>query len=98
VNPYAIAVMREAGIDLSGQRSKNVADYLGQHFAWIITVCDNARESCPIFPGMALREHWPLEDPADATGSEEEILTVFRKTRDEVEARVQDFLTRTTNR
>jgi len=92
VNPLAIEAMRELGIDISGHRSKNAADYLGRHFAYVITVCDNAKEACPIFPGPCIREHWPFEDPADATGTDEEKLKVFRKVRDQIGARIRQFL------
>jgi arsenate reductase len=94
LNPLAIEVMREAGIDISGQRSKNASEYLGTHFPFIITVCDNAKEHCPIFPGPAMRQHWPFEDPADATGSHDERLVVFRKVRDQIAARVKEFVER----
>jgi arsenate reductase len=92
VNPLAVKVMREIGIDISGQRSKNVTEYLGQHFPVVITVCDNAKEHCPIFPGPCIREHWPFEDPAEATGTREQRLAVFRKVRDEIGARVRSFV------
>src|SRR5208282_2114306 len=64
VNPLAVEVMREVGIDISEHRSKNVTEYLGQHFPLVITVCGNADEHCPIFPGPCIRKHWPFEDPA----------------------------------
>jgi arsenate reductase (thioredoxin) len=92
VNPVAIEVMRELGIDVSGQRSKNVVDYVGTHFQYVITVCDNAKEQCPIFPGPSIREHWPFDDPADATGSREEKLAVFRRVRDEIAEKVKGFV------
>jgi arsenate reductase len=92
VNPLAVEVMREVGIDISGQRSKNVGEYVGQHFPLVITVCNNAREHCPIFPGPCLREHWPFDDPADATGSDEERLQVFRRVRDEIGARIRSWV------
>lgn len=92
VNPLAVEVMREAGIDISGQRSKNVTEYVGQHFSRVVTVCNNAAEHCPIFPGPCIREHWPFEDPADASGNREERLGVFRKVRDEIGARVQSWV------
>ena len=92
VNPLAIAAMREVGVDISGNQSKAVAGLLGQHFAYLITVCDNARERCPIFPGVAQRLHWPLEDPAAAQGSDAERLVVFRRVRDEISQRVRDFV------
>jgi arsenate reductase (thioredoxin) len=92
VNPMAVEVMREVGIDISGQRSKNVTEYVGTHFQYVITVCDNAKEQCPIFPGPSTREHWPFDDPADATGSREEKLAVFRRVRDEIAEKVRGFV------
>jgi arsenate reductase len=92
VRPEAIAVMRELGIDISGHRSKSVDEFLGQPFDFVITVCDHARESCPVFPGPAQRIHWSLDDPAAATGSEAERLGVFRRVRDELAARIRAFL------
>lgn len=92
VNPDAVRVMNEAGVDISGQQSKSVGSFLGQHFAYVITVCDRANESCPIFPGMARRLHWPFEDPAHARGSEEQRLAVFRRVRDQIAARLRQFV------
>lgn len=92
VNPLAVEVMREVGIDISGQRSKNVTEYLGQHFPFVVTVCDNAAEHCPIFPGPSIRQHWPFEDPAKCTGTTQERLMVFRKVRDEIGARVRGWV------
>jgi arsenate reductase len=92
VNPGAIAVMREKGIDISHHRSKNVAEYLEQPFSYIITVCDNAKEQCPIFPGPSIRLHWSLPDPADAEGTYEAKLEVFRSVRDDIESRIRSFL------
>jgi len=97
VNPLAVEVMREIGIDISGQRSKNVTEYLGQHFPFVITVCNNAAEHCPIFPGTSLREHWPFEDPAEATGTNEERRVLFRKVRDQIGARVQSWIAENTS-
>ena len=94
VHPHAIAVMGEAGIDISGHRSKSVDEFLGQEFRYVITVCDNARESCPIFPGHAERIHWSFEDPAAIQGSEEERRSAFRRIRDQIAARIRDFKTR----
>ncbi len=91
VNPDAVRVMQEAGVDISRQQSKSVSKFLGQHFAYVITVCDRANEACPIFPGAGQRLHWPFEDPAHATGSEVERLAVFRRVRDEIAARVRGF-------
>jgi arsenate reductase len=92
VNPMAVEAMRELRIDISGQRSKNVADYVGTHFQYVITVCDNAKEQCPIFPGPSIREHWPFDDPADATGTREEKLAVFRRVRDEIAKKIESFV------
>ena len=91
VRPEAIAVMREAGIDITGHRSKHVDEFDGQQFDYVITVCDNARETCPVFFGKAERLHHDFEDPAAATGSEEERLTVFRRVRDQLRAYLRDF-------
>lgn len=84
VRPEAITAMSELGIDLSGHRSKHVDEFLGQEFSYVITVCDNAKESCPIFPGKTQRIHWSFEDPAGVQGSEEERLAAFRKIRDQI--------------
>ncbi len=92
LNPLAVEVMREIGIDISRQRSKNVTDYLGTHFPIIVTVCDNAREQCPIFPGPSIRDHWPFEDPAVAEGTQEQRLAVFRRVRDAMKDRVLMFV------
>lgn len=92
VNPLAIAVMRERGIDISGHTSKPVAKFLGESFAYLITVCDSARERCPIFPGAVKRIHWPLDDPAAAVGSDAERTAVFRRVRDEIETRIRAWL------
>lgn len=92
VNPLAIAAMREVGVDISGHSSKTAGSLLGQHFRYVITVCDNANERCPIFPGVVTRLHWPLEDPAKATGTDTERLAVFRRIRDEIGDRVRGFL------
>ncbi len=97
VNPLAVQVMREVGIDISMQQSKNVASYLGQHFPIVITVCDNANEHCPIFPGPCVREHWPFPDPAEATGTSEERLEVFRTVRDAIANRIRAFVTSRTS-
>jgi arsenate reductase len=92
LNSLAVEAMREVGIDISGQSSKNVIGFLGQHFPYIITVCDRARDSCPIFPGICIREHWPIDDPANAEGSHDERMKVFRVVRDEIGARVRGFI------
>ena len=92
VHPLAIEAMREIGVDISGQRSKDVASLLGRHFSHIITVCDRAQQNCPIFPGPSLREHWPIEDPATAEGSHDERVRVFRNVCDEIGERVRRFI------
>lgn len=91
VRPQAIEAMSEIGIDISSHRSKSVDEFLGQEFDFIITVCDNAKESCPVFPGNAERIHWSFDDPAEASGSEEEKLAVFRRVRDEIREKLQEF-------
>jgi len=91
VRPEAITVMREVGIDISGQRSKSVDEFAGQNFESVITVCDNAKESCPIFPAKTKRIHWSIEDPATVQGSEEERLAAFRRARDELRTRLKAF-------
>ena len=91
VRPEAIAVMREVGIDISGHRSKSVDEFAGQDFDYVITVCDNAKESCPIFPAKTKRIHWSIEDPAAVQGSEEERLAAFRRARDELRTRLEAF-------
>jgi arsenate reductase len=93
VNPLAIQAMSEVGIDISGQRSKAVADYLGiVHFGYLITVCTDAERQCPIFPGVSVRLHWAFDDPAAAEGTEEQRLEVFRRVRDEIDARIRAWL------
>ena len=83
--------MREIGIDISGHRSKSVDEFTNQDFDYVITVCDNANEQCPIFPGDTNRIHWSFEDPAAADGDEQERLVVFRRVRDEIRHRLQLF-------
>jgi arsenate reductase len=92
VRPEAIAVMRECGIDISGQRSKSVDEFAGQPFDYVLTVCDNARDACPLFPGGAERIHWSFEDPAAVEGSEAERLSAFRRIRDRIHERLTAFL------
>ena len=92
VRPEAIAVMSELGIDLSGHRSKSVDEFASQEFDYVITVCDNANEVCPVFPGKTKRLHWPFEDPAGVTGSESKRQAAFRKVRDQIRARIHDWV------
>ncbi len=82
VNETAIRVMNEIGIDISKHRSKNVSELLGQHFHYIVTVCDNAKETCPVFPGNSIRLHWPFPDPPHDKVITESVLEEFRKVRD----------------
>jgi arsenate reductase (thioredoxin) len=89
VRPLAIRAMDEIGVDISDQESKTLDQYLGELFDYVITVCDDANEACPFFPGAQSRLHWSFEDPSRAEGSEEERLEVFRRVRDGIEARVQ---------
>jgi arsenate reductase len=91
VRPEAIAVMRELGIDISGHRSKSVDEFTGQSFDYVLTVCDNAKESCPVFPGRSAMIHRSFEDPAAINGSAEERLAVFRRIRDQFRQYLQDF-------
>jgi arsenate reductase len=92
VNPLAIEAMRELGIDISALRSKSVAEFAGDQFATVITVCDNAAEECPVFPGAPERIHWSLPDPAAVSGAREEKLAAFREIRDDLERRIREFL------
>jgi arsenate reductase len=91
VRPEAIAVMHEIGIDISGHRSKSVDELAGDSFDLVITVCDSARETCPVYPGHARRLHRAFEDPAAVSGSEEERLAAFRRVRDEIRAWLRQF-------
>jgi arsenate reductase len=91
VRPEATAVMRELGIDISGHRSKKVDEFEGQQFDYVITVCDNARECCPVFLGKAEKLHHNFVDPAALTGSEEERLELFRRVRDELRGFLGEF-------
>ncbi|MDR3719834.1 MAG: arsenate reductase ArsC [Bryobacteraceae bacterium] len=91
VRPEAIAVMKEIGIDISGHRSKSVDEFSGQSFDYVVTVCDNARDNCPVFPSGTSRLHWSFEDPAAVQGSEAERLAAFRRIRDRIHERVKTF-------
>jgi arsenate reductase (thioredoxin) len=83
----AIAAMQELGIDISGHRSKSVDEFAGQNFDYVVTVCDNAKASCPVFPGNTKRIHWSFDDPAAVEGSHEQRLAAFRRVRDELRGR-----------
>ena len=91
-NPRAIKVMAEAGVDISNQESTCLTDVMLDQADLVITVCGHADEHCPVLPAGTRKEHWPLDDPAKASGTEDEILDVFRATRDEVRARVKDLI------
>jgi arsenate reductase len=92
INPRAVQVMRELGIDLTTRRSKHADEFANQSFDYVITVCDNAKETCPVFPGEGHQLHWSFEDPASESGTEEEILAVFRRVRDEIAERIRRFV------
>jgi len=92
VRSEAIEAMSELGVDISGQESKTLERYLGEPFDYVVTVCDDANEACPVFPGAENRLHWSLQDPSRAEGSEEQRLEVFRKVRDEIQTRISEEL------
>jgi arsenate reductase (thioredoxin) len=92
VNPLAIEVMRERGIDISSHRSKHLEEFLGQLFDYVLTVCDKAAENCPIFPGQARRTHWSFPDPAAVSGTRGERLAFFRQVRDDIEFHLREWL------
>lgn len=93
VNPHTIRVMEEIGVDMSAHRSKSLEDYLGKvHFAYLITVCSRAEEKCPLFPGMGVRLHWPFDDPATETGSDEDKLAKFRQVREEIRVKIMAWV------
>jgi arsenate reductase len=94
VNPLTIRALSEIGIDWADARAKSVSEYLDQPFDYVITVCDQAREACPVFPGGRVRLHWGFEDPAAAPGTDDERLAVFRRVRDEIGDQVAPFAER----
>ena len=91
IRPEEIAAMRELGIDISGHRSKSVGEFAGQHFDYVLTVCDNAKEACPIFPGETIRIHESFQDPAEVRGTDEERLLAYRQVRDELRTYLSRF-------
>lgn len=91
VHPMAVEVMKEIEIDISAHTSKHLDEFLQQEVHTVITVCGNADQACPIFPGQAEKHHWPFDDPAKATGSEEEIRAEFRRVRDEIRAKFEAY-------
>lgn len=92
INPLTLITLAEAGIDASWARSKSVVDYLDQTFDYVVTVCDQARQSCPLFPGIHQSLHWGYEDPAEASGSDEERLVVFRRVFLQLSERISQFI------
>jgi arsenate reductase (thioredoxin) len=93
VRPEAIKAMSELGIDISSHRSKSVNEFTNKEFDYVITVCDNAQEHCPVFPGAARRIHWSFDDPAAALGDEAARLAEFRRVRDQIRERLKGFIT-----
>ncbi|MCH2601766.1 MAG: arsenate reductase ArsC [Pedosphaera sp.] len=91
VHPMAVEVMKEIEIDISAHTSKHLDEFLQREVHTVITVCGNADQACPIFPGQAEKHHWPFDDPAKATGSEEEIRAVFRRVRDEIRVKFEAY-------
>lgn len=91
VNPRAIQSMKEMGIDISGQRSKSMDEFAGQNFDYVITLCQSANEQCPLFFGGVRKIHMGFDDPAAATGSDEEIMAEFRRVRDEIKDKLLEF-------
>jgi len=94
LRPEAVAAMREVGIDISGQWSKPVDAFVGREFDYVITVCDSARESCPVFPAKTQRIHWSIEDPAAVEGGDLARLAAFRQARDDLRSRIQRWIAR----
>jgi arsenate reductase (thioredoxin) len=92
VHPLAVQVMAESGVDISRGRSKHLDEFRDQHFDLVVTVCDSARQACPVFPGAVQTLHWPFADPADVEGGVDEQLQVFRLVRDQIHRRIGDFL------
>lgn len=92
VNPLAIKVMAEAGVDISSHRSKSFMEFIGQKIDYVITVCDNAKQTCPIFHGEYKKIHWDLEDPAEAQGNEQKKLVFFRKIEDQIKNNIMNFI------
>ncbi len=97
VHPLAIAAMNEIGIDISSHTSKTLDRFLGDRWDYVITVCNNANESCPFFPGAAARLHWSFEDPSAAKGTDDVRLVEFRRIRDQIRARLETFVRGTEN-
>ena len=98
LRPEAVEVMKEIGIDISRHFSKDVNRFVADNFDYVITVCDNANEHCPVFPGQAKRIHWSFADPAQVEGDEATKLSAFRTIRDQIKARIETFIESTTSR
>ena|SRR5438105_516135 len=92
VRPEAVAVMAEIGIDIGSHQSKNLDTFQGEHFDWVITVCDQARRECPVFPGAEQTAHWGIDDPSQVEGDDADRMAAFRKARDELRSRVRMLL------
>ncbi len=92
VHPRAIAVMKEIGIDISGQSSKTIDERLLTSMDWVVTLCDDAADACPMTPEKIKRLHWPINDPVKTRGTEAEIMQEFRRARDEIKGKIQDFV------
>ena len=92
VHPLAIVAMQELGIDISEYQSKSASEFEQQPFDLVVTVCDNAKEACPVYPHAKQMLHWPFDDPADATGTDEEKLPTFRRVREEIKTKIAEFL------
>ena len=92
VNPFAVKAMKEIGIDISNGKAEDVEKYIHKSFDYVITVCDNAKETCPVFIGdVKYQLHFPFDDPADAVGTEEEVMPVYRRVRDEIREKFSEF-------
>ncbi|MEA2549613.1 MAG: hypothetical protein QOE42_2211 [Chloroflexota bacterium] len=92
VNPRTIQILDEAGLDHGWARSKSMTEFLDREFDHVLTVCDDAAEACPVFPGPAVRTHWSIPDPASATGTDDEVLAVYRATLADLRERIEAFL------
>jgi arsenate reductase (thioredoxin) len=92
IHPLTLKVLAEIGVSTTGLRSKHVDEFFGQHFDLVITVCDPARDQCPVFPGQCRHEHWPFDDPPATPGTEAEVFAAFRRVRDEIRARIEEFV------
>ena len=92
VHPLALKAIQEMGLSIDGLTSKSVEPFLVQDIDLAVTVCDNAKEACPVLPGVKETLHWPFDDPADATGSNDEKMEVFRRVRDEIRTKIADYL------